>query len=165
LRLLPAGVIAIVAALLELGVVPHLGVNGAHPHFVLVLGVIWALAAGGETGLIWAFVGGLALDVLTLRPLGGSAVALLLALGAVSVAARAVTRFRPLAPILLMPLASAVNSVVLLAVLGIVNTRAGADATGGLLASLVFDTAVAALLGPMVIVLHDRRVVAEPAYL
>jgi rod shape-determining protein MreD len=165
LRLLPTAAIAMVAALLELGVVPHLGVNGAHPHFVLVLGVIWTLATGTETGLVWAFVGGLALDVLALRPLGGSAVALLLALGTVSVAARAVTRLRPLAPILLMPLGSAVNSVALLAVLGMVNASAGADATPGLLAGLVYDVALAALLGPIVIVLHDRGAVAEPAYL
>jgi rod shape-determining protein MreD len=165
MRLLPAAASATVVALLELGVVPYLGVNGAHPHFVLVLGVIWTLAAGAETGLVWAFVGGLALDVFALRPLGGSAVALLLALGGVSLAGQAFTRFRPVAPILLMPVASAANSVALLAVLGLVSTSAGADATGRLLASLVYDTALAALLGPIVIALHDRRAVTEPAYL
>jgi rod shape-determining protein MreD len=165
MRLLPAAAIATVAALVELAVVPHLGVNGAHPHVVLVLGVIWTLTAGAETGLAWAFVGGLALDVLSLRPLGGSAVALLLALGGVSVAARTVTRFRPLASILLVPVASAVNSLALLVVLGMVSTSAAGDATGELLGSLVYDMALAALLGPIVIVLHDRRVVAEPAYL
>ncbi len=48
------------------------------PHPVLVLGVIWAIAGGLEAGLAWAFVGGLALDILGQRPLGSSAFALLM---------------------------------------------------------------------------------------
>jgi rod shape-determining protein MreD len=165
MRLLPAAAIATVAALLELGVVPHLGVNGAHPHLVLVLGVIWTLAAGADAGLVWAFVGGLALDVFALRPLGGSAVALLLALGGVSVASGALIRIRAVAPILVMPVASAVNSLALLAVLGMAGTSPAADVAGGLLAGVAFDTALVALLGPIAVVLHHRRAVAEPAYL
>jgi rod shape-determining protein MreD len=165
MRLLPVAATAAVAALLELGVVPHLGVNDGHPHLVLVFGVIWATAAGADAGFVWAFVGGLALDVLALRPLGGSAVALLLTLGAVCVAARHLTRLRPVAPILLMPAVSAAYSLVLLAVLAVAGTSVGPDATGGLLAAAVYDTALVALLGPFAIVLHDRRVVAEPAYL
>ena len=80
-----AAVGATVAALLESTVVPHLGVGGTGPHLVLVLGVVWTVAAGVESGLVWAFVGGLALDVLVQRPLGSSAFALVVSLGAASV--------------------------------------------------------------------------------
>jgi rod shape-determining protein MreD len=161
MRLLPAAAVALVAALFELTVVPHLSVDGAHPHLVLVLGVIWAVAAGAESGLVWAFVGGLALDVLAPRPLGATAVALLLALGAVSLAARPLGRFRPAAPILLTPVASVVSSVALLIALGIAGTPAAADAISRLMPGVAYDTALAALLGPLLVVLHDRRPATE----
>ena len=53
----------------------------AQPHLVFVLAVIWTVAAGLDSGLVWAFVGGIALDVLAQRPLGHSAFALLIAVG------------------------------------------------------------------------------------
>jgi rod shape-determining protein MreD len=165
MRLLPAAAVAVVAALFELTVVPHLSVNGAHPHLVLVLGVIWTVAAGAENGLVWAFVGGLALDVLAPRPLGATAVALLLALGGVSLATRPLTRVRPVAAILLTPVASVVTSIALLIALGVVGTPAAADAIPPLIPGVVYDTALAALLGPMVVVLHDRRSTTEPGTL
>lgn len=46
------------------------GGGGAAPHLVLILGVVWTVAAGVESGLVWAVAGGLALDVLAQRPLG-----------------------------------------------------------------------------------------------
>jgi rod shape-determining protein MreD len=165
MRLLPAAAVAVVAALFELTVVPHVSVDGAHPHLVLVLGVIWTVAAGAETGLVWAFVGGLALDVLAPRPVGATAVALLLALGAVSLATPTLRRFRPVAPILLTPAASVVSSLALLLALGIGGTPASADSIPRLIPGVVYDTALAALLGPIVVVLHDRRSAAEPGTL
>lgn len=72
-----AAVVATGAALLETTVGPHVAVGGGGPHLVLVLGVVWTVAAGVESGLAWAFAGGLALDVLAQRPLGSSAFALL----------------------------------------------------------------------------------------
>jgi rod shape-determining protein MreD len=157
MRLLPAAAVALVAALFELTVFPHLSVDGAHPHLVLVLGVIWTVAAGAESGLVWAFVGGLALDVLAPRPLGATAVALLLALGGISLATPRFNRFRPVAPILLTPVASVVSSVALLITLGFAGTPAAADAIPRLMPGVAYDTVLAALLGPLAVLLHDRR--------
>jgi rod shape-determining protein MreD len=165
MRLLPAAAVAMVAALLEFTVVPHLSVDGAHPHLVLVLGVIWTVAAGAESGLVWAFVGGLALDVLAPRPLGATAVALLLALGGVSLATLPLSRFRPVAPIVLTPLASGASSLVLLIALGVAGSPAATDMIGRLIPGVAYDTALAAFLGPVVVVLHDRRSAAEPGTL
>ena len=66
---------------------------------VLVLGVIVTIAVGLESGLVWAFVGGLALDVLAQRPLGSTAFALLLCVGGASVLGRSLARLRPIVPI------------------------------------------------------------------
>ena len=163
MRLLVAAAVATMAALLELTVVPRLSVNGAHPHLALVLGVIWTIAMGAESGLVWAFVGGLALDILAPRPLGATAAALLLALGGTSLL-RPPTRFRPLAPILLVPVASLVSSLALLALFGMAGmSLAAGDVIPWLMPGVAYDTAIAAVLGPLAIVLHDRRRTAEPA--
>src|SRR3954451_10688738 len=152
-----AAVGAVVAGLLELTVAPHIAVDGVQPHFVLVLGVIWTVAAGLETGLVWAFAGGLLLDVLAPRPLGSSAFALLLCLGAAYVGARLLTRTRPLAPIPLVFVLTIVNSLVLLVVLGALGTPIPvSDPVPALLPGAVYDTLLAAVLGPLIVSLRDR---------
>src|SRR5262245_66427897 len=73
MRLLLAAVGATVIAVLELTVGPYLRVGEAQPHLVLVVGIVVTVAVGLEAGLVWAFVGGLVLDVLAQRPLGSPA--------------------------------------------------------------------------------------------
>jgi rod shape-determining protein MreD len=82
MTLLLAAVGATVTALLELTVGPYLRIGTAEPHLVLVLGIVVTVAIGLEAGLVWAFVGGLVLDVIAQRPLGSSSFALLLCVAA-----------------------------------------------------------------------------------
>ena len=100
MTLLLAAVGATVAALFELTVGPYLVVGDAQPHLVLVGTVVVTIVVGLEPGLVWAFVGGLALDVLADRPLGSTAFALLLCAGGASIIGRLLARIRPLAPII-----------------------------------------------------------------
>lgn len=159
-----AAVVATVAALLESTVTPHLAVVGAHPHLVLVLGVVWTVAAGAESGLVWAFVGGLALDLFAQRPLGSSAFALLLSLGAAAVLARVLARVRPLSPIPLVFVLSFVNSFLLLVVYGALRAPIpDAEPLRTLLPGALYDTVLAALVGPLAISLWDRRRDADRA--
>ena len=81
MTLLLAAVGATVTALLELTVGPYLRIGTAEPHLVLVLGIVVTVPIGLEAGLVWAFVGGLVLDVLAQRPLGSTSFALLLCVG------------------------------------------------------------------------------------
>lgn len=66
------------AALLQTTLVPALQVFNAMPNLVLVLAVGYTMEYGSQRGLIWAFVGGLWLDLLSGTPLGTSAIALLI---------------------------------------------------------------------------------------
>ena len=81
MTLLVAAIAATVAAIAESTITPYLRVGNAQPHLVFVLAVVWTVAVGLDSGLVWAFVGGLALDTLAQRPLGSTAFALLLAVG------------------------------------------------------------------------------------
>src|SRR4026209_1541979 len=55
---------ATVTAIVELTVGPYIRVGDAQPHLVFVFAVVWTFAIGFESGLVWALVGGIALDVL-----------------------------------------------------------------------------------------------------
>src|SRR5512143_3142883 len=99
MTLLLAAVGATVTALLELSIGPYLRVANAEPQLVLVVGIVVTLALDVEAGLVWAFVGGLVLDVLAQRPLGSSAFALLVCLGIASLLGHWFVRLRQLMPI------------------------------------------------------------------
>ena len=158
MSLILAAVGATVAGLLELTVGPYLQVSGAHPHLVLVFGVIWTVAVGAEEGFVWAFTGGLVLDVLAQRPLGSTAFTLLVSLGGTAVLARLLSRLRPLAPIVLVSVFSLVNSILLYIVYGALRAPIPTpDPIATLLPGVVYDTVIAAVLGPLIIALRDRQ--------
>jgi rod shape-determining protein MreD len=50
---------------------------GARPDLMLLVVVAWSVVRGIDEGLIWGFIGGLSLDVLSGGPLGGYVLALL----------------------------------------------------------------------------------------
>lgn len=162
MTLLLAAVGATVTALLELSVGPYLRVATAQPHLVLVLGVIATLAIGLETGLVWAFVGGLVLDVLAQRPLGSTAFALLVCLGGASAIGRLFLRLRPIVPVPATFLLSMLYSMTLF--LGFNVLRATipiADPAGEILPGAAYDAVLALLIGPLSISIHDRRADVE----
>jgi rod shape-determining protein MreD len=162
MTLLLAAVGATVTALLELTIGPYLRVGNAEPHFVLVVGVIVTLALDIEAGLVWAFVGGLVLDVLAQRPLGSSAFALLVCVGAAATFGRIFVRLRQLVPVPAVLLLSVIYSMVLFVAF---NALTGPipvdDPVARVLPSAILDTVVATLIGPLAISIHDRRADVE----
>ena len=164
MTILAAALVALAAALVELSVGPHFGVADAHPHLVLVLGVIATRTIGPQVGLAWAFVGGLAIDVLAGRPLGVTAFALIVVSGAAGLVAPSTFRFRLPAAIALVPLCSVLGSALLVAALGILGRPITTPDLGSLLAGMAYDTAVAIIVAPVVILAIDRRRQAGRVY-
>jgi rod shape-determining protein MreD len=159
-----AAALAVVAALAEFSVVPYLKIGEAAPHPVLVFGVIWTIAGGIEAGLAWAFVGGLALDILGQRPLGSSAFSLLIAIGVASLIGGFLGRVRIVAPVAATAVASVLYSVLLLiTTTALTNEPFTAAPFGAVLPSAVYDTVIAVLVGPLVMAVVMRRHEAERA--
>ena len=157
-----AAAIAVVAALAEFTVVPHLKVGAAVPHPVLVFGVIWAVAGGLEVGLTWAFVGGLALDILGQRPLGTSAFSLLIAIGAASLIGGSMGRVKIAAPVIATFIASLIYSMLLLlSTTALTTAPLSSTALESVIPSAVYDTVLAAIVGPLVMAVVARRREAE----
>jgi rod shape-determining protein MreD len=163
MTLLLAAVGAVVTALFELTVGPYVRIGEAQPHPVLVLGVVSTIAVGFEAGLVWAFVGGLALDVLIPeRPLGSSAFALLLCIGGAYVLARSFARLRPLVPIGAVFVLSIGYSMILFVTFNALGTRVPVeDPLGAILPSAAYDAILGMLVGPLTIAIHDRRIEQE----
>jgi len=81
---------AVLAAILESSVLTHLQVGGVKPDLVFAVGIAMAMTLGFESGMTWAFVGGITLDLLLPgRALGSSALTLVLVTAAALVVARA----------------------------------------------------------------------------
>jgi len=162
MTLLLAAVGSTLTALLELTVGPYVRVGAAQPHLVLVVGIVVTVAIGLDAGLVWAFVGGLVLDVLAQRPIGSTSFALLLCMGATSVIARFFVRLRPVVPILATPLLSLLYSMTLYVALTALRTPIPvADPIDLVIPGAVYDTILAALIGPLAISIHDRRAETE----
>jgi rod shape-determining protein MreD len=157
MTLLVAAIAATVAALFESTVTQYLRVGDAQPHLVFVLAVVTTVAAGLDSGLVWAFVGGIALDALGPRPLGTTAFALLLTVALTGVIARSLVRIRPIVAIIATALLSLVYSMTLVFLFAVLRPPSALpDPLPLLLPSVLYDVVAAIVIGPLVVSIHDR---------
>ena len=162
--LLFAAIGATVAALFEASLVPYIAVGDAAPHPVLIGGVVWTIAAGIDRGITWAFVGGLVLDSLLGRPLGGTALALLLAVGGAALIARPFPRLRLVTPIVAVPILSIGYSMVLVGLtIAVQPGFSFPDPFGSFVPDALYDALIGTFVGPLAVTLRDRRNVVERA--
>jgi rod shape-determining protein MreD len=155
--LLLAAIGATVAALLEASVIPYIAAGDATPHPVLLGGVIWTIAAGIDRGVTWAFVGGLVLDSLLGRPLGGTSFALLVAVGGAAALARPFPRLRLVAPVVAVPILSLVYSMVHVGTTAALQPGVAYPGLGAFLPDALYDAILGMFLGPIAVTLRDRR--------
>lgn len=157
MTLLVAAIAATVAAIVESTITPYLRVGDAQPHLVFVLAVVWTVAVGLDSGLVWAFVGGLALDTLEQRPLGTTAFALLIAVALTAAIARPLHRIRPVVAIIATALLSLLYSMTLIVLFSVLRPAAPlADPLRIVAPGILYDVALAAILGPLAVSIHDR---------
>jgi rod shape-determining protein MreD len=164
MTLLVAAIAATVAAIVELTITPYLRVGDAQPHIVFVMAVVWTVAVGLDSGLVWAFVGGLVLDTLAQRPLGSTAFALLIVVGATAVIGRSLARIRPIVAIIATLILSLVYSMTLVLLFSVLRPPSTlVDPLRIVAPSVLYDVIVAAILGPLAVSLRDRIVDEERA--
>ena len=158
MSLVLAAVGATVAALVQATVLPFAAAGGGGLDLVLVIAVVWTMALGLEGGLVWAFLGGLVIDVLLMRPLGLTAFIDLLAVGAAWVVARIATRavYPVIVATATVTAAVAVPaSVVLYQALR--DVPPGVDPFAGIVGSAIAAAVVAAVLAPPALAVARAR--------
>ena len=158
MSLVLAAVGAAVAALIQSSILPFTAAGGAGLDLVLVLAVVWTMTVGLEGGLIWAFLGGLIIDVLLMRPLGLTAFVLLLAVGAAWLVGRVSPRaFYPIVVATAAITASIVSVLTVVLIGALRGLPPGVEpltqaVPTGLLAGLA-----AAAIAPVPVILQRRR--------
>jgi len=164
MQLVLAAALSVVAALAEFTIVPYLRIGDAVLHPTLVLGVVWVIAGGLEAGLTWAFVGGVALDILGQRPLGSSAFSLLIAIGLASVIGGFLGRVRIVAPVVATAIASpAYTMLLLITTTALSAAPLSSTAFGSVIPSAIYDVVLAAVVGPLTMAFVLRRQATERA--
>src|SRR3954465_141736 len=121
-------VIPLTAALLQGTVAPLIAVGGARPSLPILVAASWSIAAGAREGVWWAFLGGLASDLISAGPLGAFALAALPPVAAVGLRDAGAGRPTPVLPgAVLVGIAALAAGFIYLGILAI---------TGGGVASL-----------------------------
>jgi len=153
-----AAVLAVLAALAEFGAAHYLQVGDALLHPVLVLGAVWATIGSDEAGLAWCFAGGLALDIVSQRPLGSTAFALLIAVRLGVLAVGQLGALRVLAPIVAVAIASPIFTLLTLATTTLLTSSSLVpSAVSIVVPSLIYDVIAATAVGPLLMSIVLRR--------
>ena len=125
MRVALAIVVPLVAALLQGTVVPFVAIGGVRPNLVVLVAASWSVAAGAREGVWWAFVGGLAADLLSGGPLGAQALAALVPVTAVGVSDTSLRARSAVTGAALVGVATLAAGLIYLAILAIVGGVTG----------------------------------------
>jgi rod shape-determining protein MreD len=158
MSLVLAAVGAVVAALIQSSILPFTAAGGAGLDLVLVLAVVWTMTVGLDGGLVWAFLGGLIIDVLLMRPLGLTAFVLLIAVGAAWLVGRVSPRaFYPVI-VATAAVTAGLASVLTVILFGVLRgLPAGVEPLSQAVPTALLAGLVAALIAPVPVIIRRRR--------
>ena len=154
---------ALVAALIETSIAPELTLAGAQADLVFALAVLAAMLIGIEDGLVWAFLGGLMLDLLIpARPIGATALTLLLVVGLAGLAARVPGPRRTTAVVAVFVL-TFVFHLLLIGIMAVTEGVMLGSLQPFVVLSAAFQNSLIALVAALAFDALGRRLVAERA--
>lgn len=113
-------------AILQSALASRLSVGGARPELMALVVMAWTLRRGAGEGVVWAFCGGLALDLLSAAPLGSSSFALMVVAALTDLTRRTAVRSQALLPWVLAAVATLIYYGVVLIILALAGRPAGA---------------------------------------
>jgi rod shape-determining protein MreD len=143
---IPAALLVLLAALVQVTWAPGLSVYGAFPNLVLVIITVITWTRGQRAGLVWACAGGLLLDLTAPGPLGPHALALLAGAYVTGFWVRNVDPSGAAHPVIATAVSTAIYSAVLVGADDLLNLPVPPP-------TLVLDLAVAAAVYNSVLVL------------
>ena len=158
MSLVLAAVGAAVAALIQSSILPFTAAGGAGLDLVLVLAVVWTMTVGLDGGLVWAFLGGLIIDVLLMRPLGLTAFVLLVAVGASWLVGRISPRaFYPVV-VATAAVTAGLASILTVVLFGVLRgLPAGVEPVSQAVPTALLAGLVAAVIAPIPVIIRRRR--------
>ncbi|MCB0127018.1 MAG: rod shape-determining protein MreD, partial [Caldilineaceae bacterium] len=106
--------IVLLLALLQSTVATQVMIRGVKPDLVLIVIVVATLVYGGQGGLLWAFIGGIGLDLFSGGPFGASSIALMMATLVAALGYRVLSRYHLFVPLGAAALGTLIYSLVYL---------------------------------------------------
>lgn len=110
-----------VACLFQATAAARIKIYGVKPDLVLLLVVVGALVYGARAGLLWAFFGGLGLDIFSGGPMGSSSLALMAAVLVAGLGHRVLSRFNVFVPLVTMIASTLVYAGAYLGILAVLQ--------------------------------------------
>ncbi len=135
----------LIMGLLQSSAAARLEVRGVKPDLVLLVLLVGTILYGTRYGLIWAFIGGIALDVFSGGPMGASSLALMAAALVAGLGHRTLSRYNVFVPLGTALVGTIVYGVVYLATLTILDQLSVANRVTVLLPTLQYVVIPAAL--------------------
>lgn len=153
-----AAVVLVGMALVQATFSSYMKINGLHPDLVLALVMSWTILRGFEEGLVWALVGGMALDFISGTPFGASSLAMLLVVVIIGIVQGRVFGSNIFFPLLLaFPLSLLFNGLILLTLNVLGRPVAWVESFSLILFPLaLFDTGVTFLIFPLLYWVNRR---------
>lgn len=146
-------------AIIQTVVGPRLAIFQVRPDLMLLAVLAWTLFNGGYSGMVWAFVGGLWMDVLSGGPMGASSLALMAAALVAGVGHNRLFRSNPLTLLVAAVLGSLVYAFVYLGILVVVGRRVDLLETSLQIVfpATLYNTVLMFVLSPILYRWLDRR--------
>jgi rod shape-determining protein MreD len=137
--------LAVLIGILHAAVAPVLVFGDVHPNLILVAVVLGTVLRGFETGVTWAFVGGLTANLLVHEPLGSIPLSLLLVAAVVAAGERLFGRLSWGYPLVSVAIGSVIVDAMSLGILEMVDPPlAGGFPMQRIVAAAVLNTVLAA---------------------
>lgn len=121
-----------IAALLQSTVAARLVVRGVKPDLVLIIVVIGSLIYGGKAGMLWAFLGGIGLDLFSGGPLGISSLGLMPAALVASLGHRVLSRYHLFVPLGASALGTLIYGLIYVGLLAFLREASQTPLFGGI---------------------------------
>ncbi len=106
-----------IAALLQSTMLVRIEVRNVKPDLVLLMVLVGTLIYGIQAGMLWAFIGGIALDLFSGGPMGSSSLALMAAALVAAPGHHTLSRFNVLVPLSVAALGTLVYGITYIVVL------------------------------------------------
>jgi rod shape-determining protein MreD len=123
--------VMLLLAVVQTAVLPHFPILGLVPQVPFLVALAWGLLRGMNEGIVWAFIGGLLLDLFSVAPMGVTSLSFMLAILAVIWIENAMPADRFFIPVIMAIAATVIYLLVyliLLRLLGYPTTLQGAAA-------------------------------------
>jgi rod shape-determining protein MreD len=151
-----AAVGAAIAALLEVTVASRIHLADSQPQIVFVIAILLTLIIGFEDGMAWAFVGGLFIDLLTLRPLGSTVFSLLVVVGLAAATSPILSRIRFASPLVGVLVFTPVFIVLSSVATGLLRPPAPSLRLSYIAAAMLINVTFGALVAPLFVAVRRR---------